>query len=292
MGRSRHLSKSCSPAPPWTLEAATATERSRRSTSQRSRDGEVCRPRRREGSKAMAQAARGRPPEAAARKLEQHSRGLTFENSFIIADEASNESWKKLEGLCAWVTDNSKLVIIGDPAQSDRHLANWQGSSDEVQPCSVLETLAEELEHRAGPTLRVVRFDRQRQCSRPHSARPYLHLPRTRKPARAACAATITGSGARSAAACAHHILRAGRAGDRCAQNGIGGRPGTPIWIRFHSRSKPYCREGAYEQGSRTASRKPTTRPPAAAASVRQRRCGGLVASPLHRPFRAAPWDA
>ena len=219
-------------------------------------------------------------------------RGLTFENSFIIADEASNESWKKLEGLCAWVTDNSKLVIIGDPAQSDRHLANWQGNSDEVQPCSVLETLAEEFEHRADPTLRVVRFDRQRQCSRPHSTRPYLHLPRTRKPARAACAATITGSGARSAAACAHHILRAGRAGDRCAQNGIGGRPGTPIWIRFHSRSKPYCREGAYEQGSRTASRKPTTRPPAAAASVRQRRCGGLVASPLHRPFRAAPWDA
>jgi phosphate starvation-inducible PhoH-like protein len=51
-------------------------------------------------------------------------RGRTFKNSFIIADEMQNSSPNQMMMLTTRIGDNSKMVITGDLAQSDRGVNN------------------------------------------------------------------------------------------------------------------------------------------------------------------------
>lgn len=46
-------------------------------------------------------------------------RGRTFQNSFIILDEAQNCTWDQIKMALTRLGDNVKLVINGDPEQSD-----------------------------------------------------------------------------------------------------------------------------------------------------------------------------
>ena len=58
-----------------------------------------------------------------------YMRGLTFNNSWIIADEMQNSTQSQMKMLLTRVGKNSKLVITGDITQSDR---NCDGLSDLV----------------------------------------------------------------------------------------------------------------------------------------------------------------
>jgi len=51
-------------------------------------------------------------------------RGRTFKNAFIIADEMQNSSPNQMMMLTTRIGDNSKMVITGDLAQSDRGVNN------------------------------------------------------------------------------------------------------------------------------------------------------------------------
>lgn len=48
-----------------------------------------------------------------------YMRGLTFNNSFVIADEMQNSTQEQMKMLLTRIGKNSKLVITGDPDQSD-----------------------------------------------------------------------------------------------------------------------------------------------------------------------------
>lgn len=48
-----------------------------------------------------------------------YMRGITFENSFVVADECQNASCHQMRMLLTRVGPNSKLVITGDTDQSD-----------------------------------------------------------------------------------------------------------------------------------------------------------------------------
>jgi phosphate starvation-inducible PhoH-like protein len=51
-------------------------------------------------------------------------RGRTFKNAFIIADEVQNTTPNQLKMLLTRIGNNSKLVCIGDPEQSDLNKLN------------------------------------------------------------------------------------------------------------------------------------------------------------------------
>jgi phosphate starvation-inducible PhoH-like protein len=51
-------------------------------------------------------------------------RGINFENSFIILDEAQNASPLQLKTLITRISDDSKLVIEGDLSQCDKYRPN------------------------------------------------------------------------------------------------------------------------------------------------------------------------
>lgn len=46
-------------------------------------------------------------------------RGRTFHNTFIIADEMQNSTPNQMKMLLTRIGDNSKMIIMGDPEQSD-----------------------------------------------------------------------------------------------------------------------------------------------------------------------------
>jgi phosphate starvation-inducible PhoH-like protein len=49
----------------------------------------------------------------------EHMRGRTFENSFILLDEAQNATEEQIEMLLTRLGNNSKMVLVGDIDQSD-----------------------------------------------------------------------------------------------------------------------------------------------------------------------------
>jgi phosphate starvation-inducible PhoH-like protein len=51
-------------------------------------------------------------------------RGINFEKSYIILDEAQNASPLQLKTLITRISDDSKLVIEGDLSQCDKYRAN------------------------------------------------------------------------------------------------------------------------------------------------------------------------
>lgn len=48
-----------------------------------------------------------------------YMRGLTFDNTFVIADEMQNSTQEQMKMLLTRIGKKSKLVITGDPAQTD-----------------------------------------------------------------------------------------------------------------------------------------------------------------------------
>jgi phosphate starvation-inducible protein PhoH and related proteins len=46
-------------------------------------------------------------------------RGVTWENSIIIVDEAQNLNWHKLKAVVTRLGQGSKMLVLGDPQQSD-----------------------------------------------------------------------------------------------------------------------------------------------------------------------------
>jgi phosphate starvation-inducible PhoH-like protein len=59
-------------------------------------------------------------------------RGRTFENKFIIADEMQNSSVEQMKMLLTRIGYQSKLVVIGDPNQTDRN-TRFNGLSDLIR---------------------------------------------------------------------------------------------------------------------------------------------------------------
>lgn len=53
-----------------------------------------------------------------------YMRGLTLTNSFVIADEMQNSTQEQMKMLLTRIGKNSKLVITGDPDQSDIGIHN------------------------------------------------------------------------------------------------------------------------------------------------------------------------
>ena len=51
-------------------------------------------------------------------------RGINFENSYIILDEAQNASPLQLKTLMTRISDDTKLIIQGDLSQTDKYRAN------------------------------------------------------------------------------------------------------------------------------------------------------------------------
>jgi phosphate starvation-inducible protein PhoH and related proteins len=51
-------------------------------------------------------------------------RGINFENSYIILDEAQNASPLQLKTLITRISDDTKLIIEGDLSQTDKYRAN------------------------------------------------------------------------------------------------------------------------------------------------------------------------
>jgi phosphate starvation-inducible PhoH-like protein len=59
-----------------------------------------------------------------------YMRGLTFEKSWIIADEMQNSTESQMLMLLTRIGFGSKLIILGDPEQTD---GNYRGLSDLLQ---------------------------------------------------------------------------------------------------------------------------------------------------------------
>ena len=51
-------------------------------------------------------------------------RGINFENSYIILDEAQNASPLQLKTLMTRISDDTKLILQGDLSQTDKYRAN------------------------------------------------------------------------------------------------------------------------------------------------------------------------
>lgn len=59
----------------------------------------------------------------------EYMRGRTFDDTFIVVDEAQNCSYTQLKMLITRVGNNSKFVVVGDATQTD--LPYWQKFLDE-----------------------------------------------------------------------------------------------------------------------------------------------------------------
>ena len=84
-------------------------------------------------------------------------KGLSLDNTYVLADEVQNSSAEQLKLVCVRPRENCKIVLTGDPQQTDRNKANWA--------TQVLEGYARKLEPSADrpdevpvPTARCVRF--------------------------------------------------------------------------------------------------------------------------------------
>lgn len=60
-------------------------------------------------------------------------RGRSFENSLVLVDEAQNLTIEEIKAVTTRLGEGSKLVLLGDPAQSD--VANGDGLIDFVEMC-------------------------------------------------------------------------------------------------------------------------------------------------------------
>lgn len=78
-------------------------------------------------------------------------RGRTFENCFVIIDEAQNATFEQLVMAVTRVGDNCKMIINGDPYQSDLPLKKGDTSG-----ISKLQNILEGIDD-----ISVIRFDKQ-----------------------------------------------------------------------------------------------------------------------------------
>ncbi len=60
-------------------------------------------------------------------------RGRSFENSLVLVDEAQNLTIEEIKAVTTRLGEGSKLILLGDPAQSD--VANGDGLVDFVEMC-------------------------------------------------------------------------------------------------------------------------------------------------------------
>ena len=61
-------------------------------------------------------------------------RGMTFRNAFVLLDEAQNTSPEQIRMFLTRIGENCKVVITGDPLQSD-----IKGTNGLVDACERLE---------------------------------------------------------------------------------------------------------------------------------------------------------
>jgi phosphate starvation-inducible PhoH-like protein len=72
-------------------------------------------------------------------------RGRSYENALVLVDEAQNLSIDELKAITTRLGENSKLVLMGDPAQSD-----VKDGKDLLKFCTVVR--------RAGIQLPIIEF--------------------------------------------------------------------------------------------------------------------------------------
>lgn len=72
-------------------------------------------------------------------------RGRSYRNSLVLVDESQNLSIEELKAITTRLGENSKLVLMGDPAQSD-----VKDGQDLIRFCKIVK--------RAGITLPIVEF--------------------------------------------------------------------------------------------------------------------------------------
>lgn len=72
-------------------------------------------------------------------------RGNSFENCIIIVDESQNLSMSEIKATTTRIGENSKLILLGDPAQSD--VQDGEALDDFVEMC-----------HQAGIDVPIIRF--------------------------------------------------------------------------------------------------------------------------------------
>jgi phosphate starvation-inducible PhoH-like protein len=51
-----------------------------------------------------------------------YMRGRTFEDAFMILDEAQNMDWHELKTVISRIGENAKIIVLGDLGQIDTHL--------------------------------------------------------------------------------------------------------------------------------------------------------------------------
>jgi len=66
-------------------------------------------------------------------------RGRTFKNAFVIADEMQNSTQAQMKMLLTRIGENSKLLVLGDLAQSDLDTGNGLEDILELINCQDLE---------------------------------------------------------------------------------------------------------------------------------------------------------
>jgi len=74
-------------------------------------------------------------------------RGASYENSIIIVDEAQNLTWEQIKAVSTRIGENSKMLLLGDPSQSDINIS-----------CNPLERFAQLCKRYNVPQTSVIRF--------------------------------------------------------------------------------------------------------------------------------------
>lgn len=62
-----------------------------------------------------------------------YMRGVTFNNSYVVADEMQNSTPQQVRLLLTRLGENSKIVLTGDTNQSDLHITGKNGLEDAIQ---------------------------------------------------------------------------------------------------------------------------------------------------------------
>lgn len=100
----------------------------------------------------------------------QYMRGSNFKDSFVIMDEAQNATFKEMKMFLTRLSYGSKLVINGDPSQSDlhpqeqgalEHFANLYADFDEV--AVIYMTEADSVRHPL--VTKMLKRDKERNVS-------------------------------------------------------------------------------------------------------------------------------
>ena len=74
-------------------------------------------------------------------KIMNFTRGSTFDNSFIIIDEAENFDTQEMLLLLTRIGENSKMCVMGDLKQSDRSLGDKNGLKHALSKLLHIETI-------------------------------------------------------------------------------------------------------------------------------------------------------